>query len=70
MKDFDNVMKSLISACLIGLSVWVFNINADVRVQSNEISHIQESQKESILVNRELTKAVTELRIVIEKIRR
>lgn len=69
MKEFDDIIKTLIASALVGLAVCTFNINADVKVNSIEISHLKETQKDSIQVSRELTKAVTDLRIVIEKIR-
>ena len=70
MKDLDSIVKTLIASALVGLSVFVVNINADVKVQSNRISHIEATQKESIEVTKELTKAVVDLRIVIETIRK
>ena len=70
MKDFDSIVKTLIASALVGLSVFVININAEVKVQSNRISHIEATQKESIEVTKELTKAVVDLRIVIETIRK
>ena len=69
-KDFDSIVKTLIASALVGLSVFVININADVKVQGNRIAHIEASQKESIEVTKELTKAVVDLRIVIETIRK
>ena len=70
MKEIDNIIKTLIASALVGLSVFVININAEVKVQSNRISHIEATQKESIEVTKELTKAVVDLRIVIETIRK
>jgi len=70
MKDLDSIVKTLIASALVGLSVFVININAEVKVQSNRISHIEATQKESIEVTKELTKAVVDLRIVIETIRK
>ena len=70
MKDFDSTIKTLIASALVGLSVFVISINADVKVQANRIAHIEATQKESIHVVKELTKAVTDLRIAIETIRK
>ena len=70
MKDFDSTIKTLIASALVGLSVFVISINADVKVQANRIAHIEATQKESIYVVKELTKAVTDLRIAIETIRK
>jgi hypothetical protein len=69
MRDLDNVVKTLIAASLIGLFSWMFAINADVKVHEAQIIHIQQTQRDSIQVTKELTKAVTDLRIAIEKIR-
>ena len=35
MKEIDNIIKTLIASALVGLSVFVININAEVKVQSN-----------------------------------
>ena len=70
MKDFDSVVKTVIAAALVGLSVFVINISGDVKVHDTRIAHVEASQKESMEVYKELTKAVTDLRIVIETMRK
>ncbi len=65
MKEFDGIVKGIISAAIIGLFVWVMNINAAVKVNSTEIKHNKAALVENTAANKDLTKAITELRIVI-----
>ncbi len=68
VKDFDNIIKTVIASALVGLFVWMFNINADVKVQANEITHIKKTVSEAVEVNKELVDVVVELRIAVEKL--
>jgi dihydroorotase len=70
MKDFDSVVKTVIAAAVTGLFVWVFNVHAEVKVNQQRISHVEEDQREVIVVVKELTSAVTDLRIVIEQLKK
>lgn len=70
VKDFDSIVKTVISAAIVWISVFVIDISGDVKVHDARIVHIEASQKESMEVYKELTKAVTDLRIVIETIRK
>ena len=70
MKDFDSIAKTLIAAAITGLFVWTFSINADVKVNEQRLSHVEEDQREVIIVVKELTNAVTDLRIVIEQLKK
>ena len=69
-RDFDTIVKSAIGAALVGLTVWVFNINADVRVNTQRIIHVEDDQKEVIAVVKDLTDAVNDLRVVIESLKK
>ena len=70
VKEFDNIVKTLIAAAITGLFVWTFSINADVKVNKQRISHVEDDQREVIAVVKELTNAVTDLRIVIEQLKK
>jgi hypothetical protein len=70
MKEFDSIVKTLIAAAITGLFVWTFSINADVKVNAQRLSHVEEDQREVIIVVKELTSAVTDLRIVIEQLKK
>jgi hypothetical protein len=70
MKEFDSIVKTLIAAAITGLFVWTFSINADVKVNAQRLSHVEEDQREVIVVVKELTSAVTDLRIVIEQLKK
>jgi hypothetical protein len=70
VKDFDSVVKTVIAAAVTGLFVWTFSINADVKVNEQRLSHVEEDQREVIVVVKELTNAVTDLRIVIEQLKK
>lgn len=70
MKDFDNIVKTIIAAAITGLFVWTFNMNANIRVNEQRITHVEQDQREVILVVKELTDAVTDLRIVIEQLKK
>jgi ABC-type uncharacterized transport system YnjBCD ATPase subunit len=69
-RDFDSIVKSTIAAAVTGLFVWTFNVHAKVQVHEQRISHVEEDQREVIVVVKELTAAVTDLRIVIEQLKK
>jgi len=70
VKEFDNIVKTLIAAAVTGLFVWTFNIHAKVQVNEQRITHVEEDQREVIIVVKELTAAVTDLRVVIEQLKK
>ena len=67
MKEFDGIAKGVIAAAIIGLFSWVMTINADVKVNTTDIKHNKEATKEQVIVMRELTKAIQDLRIEFAK---
>jgi hypothetical protein len=62
MKEFDGIVKGVIAAAIIGLFSWVMTINADVKVNTTDIKH-----NKQVIVMRELTKAIQDLRIEFAK---
>ena len=67
MKEFDGIVKSLISAAIIGLFVWVMAINATVQVNSSEIKHNKRALMDNTAASKDLTKAITDLRVYIAR---
>lgn len=74
MNKIDASVKGAIATALIGLFVWCFNMNADVKINTTNINHNKERQteqhKQYMEATKELTKAVNELRVVIAKMDR
>ena len=70
MKEFDSIVKTLIAAAITGLFVWTFSMNANIKVNEQRLTHVEQDQREVIMVVKELTSAVTDLRIVIEQLRK
>jgi len=67
MKELDGVIKGLISAAIVGLFVWVMAINATVQVNSAEIKHNKQALMDNTAASKDLTKAITDLRVYIAK---
>jgi len=67
MKEFDGVVKGLISAAIVGLFVWVMAINATVQVNSAEIKHNKQALMDNTSASKDLTKAITDLRVYIAR---
>lgn len=65
MKEFDGIVKGVIAASILGMGTWVMKINADVQVNKIAIKHNSDIAKEQIIVNKELTKAINDLRVTI-----
>lgn len=60
---------TLLTACLIGLFVWVFNMNTEAAVRDEKISSMQETQKAVIKSLDKNTAALNDLRVVIESLK-
>lgn len=57
---------TVLCAGLIGMFVWVFNMNADAAKRDTKIEHLESSFNDIVGVLRENTKALNDLRVVIE----
>lgn len=69
MREFDGVIKGVISAAIIGLYVWVFSANAKNDVRDLRITHVEGGQAEILSVVKDNTKAMNKLLVVIESLK-
>jgi hypothetical protein len=67
MKEFDGIVKGIIAAAIVGLFGWVMAINATVQVNSSEIKHNKQALMDNTSASKDLTKAITDLRVYIAK---
>ena len=67
MKEFDGIIKGVIAAAIIGLFGWVMTINADVKVNENEIKNNKAIAERQIEVTDKLADAINDLSVQIAK---
>lgn len=67
MKEFDGIVKGVIAAAIIGLFTWVMTINADVKVNENEIKNNKAIAERQIEVTDKLADAINDLSVQIAK---
>jgi hypothetical protein len=60
------VFTTLVAATVMGLVVTVINLKSDAAVRDLEISHLKKQMPEVAQALKDHTKAINELRIVIE----